>query len=309
MSLRTARRVRAARTAGGALAIKAAEWYLPAHERLFDDPLSVELLPAPLRWVLKSRAGRRAFIGAVERAAPGTFGGLVCRTRFIDEIVDRACVDGIRSVVIVGAGMDTRPYRLHSLMAATVWEADLPAVQAAKRQRLTRALGHLPPHVRFVPVELQEQSLEAGLTSCGFSQHGRSLFVMEGVTQYVERHAVETIFRLVGGCADGSEIVFTYVPQAIIDARDNPPGADATRRRMARAGHPWITGFECEHLERWLGELSLHLEQDVGAAFYRREYFQASGRTAPVFELERAAVARVNGAAGRPAASAQQDRS
>ena len=49
-----------------------------------------------------------------EKSAPGVWGGLMCRKRYIDEKLIES-VDRIEAVVILGAGFDTRAYRLRAL--------------------------------------------------------------------------------------------------------------------------------------------------------------------------------------------------
>jgi len=198
--------------------------------------------------------------------------------------------------------MDTRANRLPALETSTVWEVDLPALQAAKKRRLTRLLGAVPRHTRFVPIDLEQGSLVSALDAAAFSTAVRSLFVMEGVTQYIGLSAVEDVLSAVAACARGSEIVFTYVPRAIIDGSDAPDGARETRRRMERAGHPWRTGFDPGRLAEWLGELGLTLVAHADAMFYREAYLRPLGRELRIFELERAAVAAV------PASTAERRR-
>jgi methyltransferase (TIGR00027 family) len=207
--------------------------------------------------------------------------------------VSASAAGGVRSVVIIGAGMDTRACRMPALAGATIWEVDLPDVQAAKRHRLARVLGDLPTNLRFVPLELEAHSLAARLHQSGFPVRSPALFVIEGVTQYLSLETLDPMFAFIGSCARGSRVVFTYVPQAIVDGRENPPGAVATRRRMSRAGHPWLTGFDPGQVASWLARFGLELTRDVDAAFYRRTYLAPLGRSTPVFELERAAVAQV----------------
>ena len=47
-----------------------------------------------------------------EMETPGIFGGFICRTRYIDEILEKALHDGIDNIAILGAGMDTRACRI-----------------------------------------------------------------------------------------------------------------------------------------------------------------------------------------------------
>src|SRR5579871_5602119 len=96
-------------TASGAAMCRLIEQYQPENIRLFDDPLVKDLLSAPIRTLLKSASLRTYMIRAF---LPGIYGAQVCRTRVIDEAVERAIEQGIGQVVILGAGLDTRAYRL-----------------------------------------------------------------------------------------------------------------------------------------------------------------------------------------------------
>ena len=56
---------------------------------------------------------------------------MIIRTRFIEERLDHAIRDGVSQLVILGAGFDTRAYRLTELLKAVqVFEVDQPSTQA-----------------------------------------------------------------------------------------------------------------------------------------------------------------------------------
>jgi hypothetical protein len=69
---------------------------------------------------------------------------------------------GDAQVVLVGAGLDTRPSRLSALSGATVFSVDHPATQANARDR-SAALAPLPRRLVFVPVDLTAQPLDVAL--------------------------------------------------------------------------------------------------------------------------------------------------
>jgi O-methyltransferase involved in polyketide biosynthesis len=105
--------------------------------RLCSDPFAQRFVSR--RWQLAVAASR---IGAVRRtvevlydrvAGPGPRASAVARTRLIDDIVADA-LPRIGQVVILGAGFDSRAYRLPGLAEITVFEVDHPATQQAKRE-------------------------------------------------------------------------------------------------------------------------------------------------------------------------------
>src|SRR4051794_8070989 len=102
-------------TAFGVGLLRALEAKTPPDQRLFEDPVAEKLLSGWAAWVVRHRVARRAFMPLMEMAAPGFFGGVVCRTRAIDDACRESLAGGVRQVVILGAGMDTRPYRMAAM--------------------------------------------------------------------------------------------------------------------------------------------------------------------------------------------------
>jgi methyltransferase (TIGR00027 family) len=118
----------AAQTAFGPMVQAAIEQYEPPERRLVSDDLALSILPA----------GQRA---------------IACRKRYIDDKLDEA-QPNIDSVVVLGAGMDTRAYRLARRSDIPVFEVDLPVNIARKKAAVAHAIGAVPASVRLVPVDL-----------------------------------------------------------------------------------------------------------------------------------------------------------
>jgi methyltransferase (TIGR00027 family) len=279
-------------TASGAAMMKAMEAYTPPHLRLFDDGVVARLLPAPARALVAIGATRRWILRAIERSDRGLFGGFVCRTRQLDDVTRRAVREGATFVVILGAGLDTRAYRLPELDRVRVFEADFPEVIAKKRAALARA-GVASDNVGFVPVDFEIDDVADRLAARGWDRAARTLFLWEGVTQYVARDAVLAMLRLMASAAPESEVAFTYVPRDALEGDSARLGAEIARRFVARG--LWVTGFDPATLASQLIGLGLDLVEDVGAVEYQARYLEPRGRILEVFEIERVAVARVPG--------------
>src|SRR3979411_1149716 len=100
----------------------------PPDRSLAHDALAAAFLPAALRlFVGASRFAplRRAVIGASERSGPGMWANIACRKHYIDDNRQRALGDS-DAVVILGAGFDTRAYRLARDSDIPVFEVDQP---------------------------------------------------------------------------------------------------------------------------------------------------------------------------------------
>jgi methyltransferase (TIGR00027 family) len=111
----------------------------------------------------------------------------VARHRVIDDLLRRElAADPALLVVIVGAGFDTRAYRLKG----GVWvELDEPQVIAYKEERLPAS--RCGNELRRVPVDFSTESLEEKLAP--FAGRGRALVVVEGVLMYLDEGAIRDL--------------------------------------------------------------------------------------------------------------------
>ncbi len=123
-------------TALGAAVCRLLEQYQPKTTRLFDDPVVKDLVGSPLRVMMQFDAIRKLTIDQTDAVAQGLFGAQICRTRYIDDAVQAALAQGIGQLVILGAGLDTRAYRLPGVERVQVFEVDLPTVQTDKIKKL-----------------------------------------------------------------------------------------------------------------------------------------------------------------------------
>ncbi|MGK5685456.1 class I SAM-dependent methyltransferase [Actinoplanes sp. URMC 104] len=270
------------RTAVGVGVMRALEGH--ARQPLFDDPLAERMLTGWAAVMVRRRALRRAFLGALDRAGPGFYGAVVCRTRVIDDECRAALAAGLRQVVLVGAGMDTRPYRLPGMAAARVWELDLPAVQDAKKAALSRVLDGPPTHVRFAPIDLVARPVADVLRAAGADLGAPTLVVCEAVSMYVPDSAVGNLLAYAGSLAPGSRLVLTYLSRAV---RGDPRHAGWARRLG------WRSAFDPRELAGLLADRGLRVHADVGADEHRERLLRPLGRSMAVFVGERIVVATV----------------
>ena len=181
---------KAQRTAVSTAVVRALERCVEPDRRLFDDlfarPLCGRFLGTLLA-LFALRPVREWAFRRTEQRAPGVLGVLLCRFAYLDDVLRDALADGVRSVVILGAGLDSRACRVPGAEEARVIEVDHPSVQDVKKTRLRRHLGRLPSHVRFVPLDFETQDLAAELAAAGFDPTARTLFLCEGVSQYITR--------------------------------------------------------------------------------------------------------------------------
>jgi methyltransferase (TIGR00027 family) len=208
-------------------AIRALYTELPPPYNLAPDPLAVELVPLWL--ALPARAA-----GLVPWAAPavhrvagvlaqGLTYNVALRTRAIDDALREALGRGAAQLVVLGAGLDSRAYRIDELAGASVYEVDYPSTHRYKAERMARLSTPRDRHVVRVAIDFERDRLGDVLTGAGFDPKAPSFWIWEGVTVYLTPETIAATLRAVGELsAPGSRLAVTYTQ----------PGA--------RRGHAWI---------------------------------------------------------------------
>ena len=248
---------------------RAMETARPRSSRLFDDPLARDFLRGPLR-----AAADLAAVPVVGRVVPALYDVIwpgprpsaVARTRLIDDTLAEALADGITQVVLLGAGFDSRAWRLPAIRRAHVIEVDRPDTQHAKVAALRRT-GQPLERVRFTPVDFERDDLAAAIRAADLATDRPAVFVWEGVTNYLSAAAVDqTLSVLRALAAPGTLLLFTYVHQGVIDGSAHFPEAARWVRSVARAGEAWTFGFVPAALPGYLASRGFTLSWDVSTA-------------------------------------------
>lgn len=282
----------AAGTAIGPMVIVAFDQHEP-HAVVRDD-LAARLLPAgtrPFTALARWPSVRRAMFRMTEKRIPGLWAGMLSRKRYIDEATVDAARDGAEVVVILGAGMDTRPYRLPELRDIPVYEVDLPANIDRKRKALR---GAAPGNVTLVPLDFETQQLTATLAAAGYPAGATTLFIWEAVTQYLTEAGVRATFDFLAAAPNDSRLVFTFVGKDFLDGR-NLYNAPAAYQDFVVNRKLWKFGMEPADVASFLAEYGWQEVEQLGAAEFRTRYIEPSGRTMDVSDLEHVVTATKTG--------------
>lgn len=268
-------------------------------KRLFVDTYAVRFLPLRYRWVVRLARlpvlGRRIERYIDEGWPAGPRASAVVRTKLIDDVLTAELRRGARQVVLLGAGLDSRAYRIPAMATTQVFEVDHPATQATKRRLLAAQVRpDRRTHVHFVPVDLVKNDLAAALSDAGFVPAQRTVVIWEGVTNYLTAPAVDTTLRsLAAMTGRGSHIVFTYIDQAALNGSGTFSGVDEWHAVVRAGGEPWTFGFHPAELPDYLAERGLMLRADLSAPEAAARYLTPLGRDEPTAPFYRIADAEV----------------
>jgi methyltransferase (TIGR00027 family) len=281
-----------AQTAFGPMVLAAVEQNEPPDRRLVDDDLADLFLPAPLRGlVAATRVApiRRLMIRGSEFTGPGLWVNMACRKRFIDDKLAEA-LDAIDAVVILGAGFDTRPYRLTRQVRIPVFEVDVPVNIARKAKTVRRALGDPPLSVRLVALDFERDDLLTALAEHGYHTDYRTFFICEGVTQYLTEDGVRRTLEGLHAAAPGSRFVFTYVRRDFIDGT-NLYGTRTLYRNTRQRQQLWQFGLHPDEVAGFIGEYGWRLVEQAGPDEFVQRYVEPTGRKLNASQLEWSAYA------------------
>jgi len=136
--------------------------------------------------------------------------------------------------VILGAGFDTRFYRLPFLSGVgnlSLLEVDTAETLIEKTTALSTAQIKCD-HVVFVPCNFNTQNWLAVLSQHGFRKDSPAVIVWEGVSMYLTRAKVLAMFRDVAKCAKGTLLYFDYITEA------------AAKSPVVHTGEPFAFGMK-----------------------------------------------------------------
>jgi methyltransferase (TIGR00027 family) len=172
----------------------------------FDDPTAMALLPAEARAEvvrhIANPSRRFSYVSLVKRGAM-----MVARTIAIDEVVQEGAAP---QVVILGAGLDGRAWRMPELRHAVVFEVDHPDSQRQKRAHVAE-LEQTASEVRFVAVDFSRDDLAEALEGARHDAAQPTVWIWEGVVMYLALPDIERTLAVVQRrSAAGSRIAIVY---------------------------------------------------------------------------------------------------
>ena len=280
---------KAAITGSGPTAIVAIEQHFPEGARIIHDDLAYRILPFGMRayvWLMRLSSARDWMVRAAEKKAPGIWAMVMCRKRYIDDKVAEAADGQAERVVNLGAGFDTRAYRLPALAKLPVWEVDLPQNIDAKRSRLRKVLEEVPAHVTLVPIDFDREELGAVLASHGYAADTKTFFIWEGVTQYLTEAGIQTTFDFLAKAPAASRLAFTYVRKDFIDGTVCY-GQEYLYKKMLLKDKIWLFGMDPEDVADFLGVYGWRVLEHVGYEELAERYVKPTGRKLVSMALER----------------------
>lgn len=286
------------RIAEGIALQRMAESILPENVRIFNDPYAVRFIdPVKLAWARDHPVETRAMVQEIEMKMPGWSNSIRARVRYFDDVVQNAAAEGFCQLVILGAGYDTRAYRIGTLQdRVQIFEIDRPETQERKTGILKTIFRSLPDHVAFIPLDMAQENCWDVLQQAGFLPAVKTLFVLEGLVMYLPRVAVESLFAEIARHAGaGSAVLFDFIHASLADGSSDAEGGRAIRDFATAIGEPLLSGFSDGEVVPFLAGLGFESIQVIPPSAYAEMYYTGKNVERKVSGLLSFAYAKVPG--------------
>lgn len=270
---------------------RAIESIKPQGERICYDPYAIHFIGQEFLkyFELLSRSPEMAKIimEHFERLYPGVYNSSVARVRYFDDFVRTSADKGLEQLVILGAGYDTRAYRIEKLKEnVKVYEVDHPDTQSVKIEKIKEIFSSLPDHVVYVPVDLATENLGQRLIQQGYNRSQKTLFVMEGLTCYIPPKAVDDILSfIVKNSAKGSAVIFDYFPESLVNGICALEVGKNLRNFVEQYNESFQFGIKEGTIETFLAQRGFSQIKNVTGEDFKRAYFHGKNENMEVCGL------------------------
>lgn len=190
-----------------------------------------------------------------------SFPYLEVRTRYFDDWIQGAVKGaGATQVVLLGAGMDSRAFRLKWPNGLTLWEVDTKELFSLKESRLRSVKAEPKCERALVETDLSSPRWTRRLVQAGLREDSPTVWLAEGLFQYLTEASVNQILgsaRSVSG--EGSAFGAEVISREYITRASNRSAME----RRKETGTPWVFGADNPD-ELFLGQ-GWEVDETVGA--------------------------------------------
>lgn len=261
-------------TALGTCLMRATSYYEKDPCYKSEDFIASMIIPSYLNAMAKYHISRSVLKKALFKV-PGIYEYIISRTRFIDEIFN-SLAENVDQVLIFGAGFDSRAMRFRNqLKNARVFELDAQVTQQAKINRFVKRKIDFPMNLKFISIDFTKESLVEKLDKAGFEKNGRCLFLLEGLTYYLDQESIDNTLNLISDYSSkDSVLVFDYASASIV--RQEEINGDTKIKKhyqtLVKAGER--PGFMIEgEIQDFLAKYKFGLIEEVDSAQLAEKYF------------------------------------
>ncbi|MEO1521845.1 MAG: SAM-dependent methyltransferase [Cyanobacteria bacterium J06633_2] len=180
----------------------------------------------------------------------------ILREKYGDEVITDAIASGCRQLLLLGAGYDTRFFRIAAVQESGVatFEVDLPQTIEDKQTYLVNKLRHIPDELTLIPLDFNQNDLNS-LVHYGFDNTLATAYVWQGVSYYLPRESVSQVLDFIQSqMTPDSVLVFDCCSPLMTFKNDQILGISASIDKLTDIDEPYLFGMYSDEMKAWLEE-------------------------------------------------------
>jgi methyltransferase (TIGR00027 family) len=240
--------------------------FVVAEYRAEENREPTPIYQDPVVSLFLSDASRRA-ADRVSSRFPAVKDMVKTRTRYFDDMLEAQIAAGIRQVVILGAGLDTRAVRKQSA-EVRFFEIDDPATMELKRRCYTDA--RIDADVTLIPGNYVTDSLIDLLRSHGFECDVPTYLIWEGNVMYMPLANDKDTMRLLKQHVKRFRLSFDYLTKALVTKTTGDADLTILVESFEAMRAPWVSGID--DVQSLAREVGLRVVENLTTGELYRKY-------------------------------------
>lgn len=269
---------KSSRTAAMTCVSRAGSFYEKTPNYKSNDYIAPRLLPKFIHFLIKSKR-IRSFL--LKKLGPmGIYEYVIARTKLIDQIFLNAISNSFDQILLFGAGFDSRGIRLIDPNERTrVFELDVNTTISDKLKQYKKRKIE-PGKIIFIEIDFNTEKIEDKLKTAGFQYNKKTLYILEGITMYLDESAINDDFKFISESAGmGSEVVFDYIYQSVLEEKNLYYGEREIYKNVKKSGEGWTFGIVKGEISNFLQQRGLELIEHMDSNKLEEKYFQDENGT------------------------------
>jgi methyltransferase (TIGR00027 family) len=201
---------------------------------------------------------------------------VILRERHGDDVITQAIQQGCQQLVLLGAGYDTRFFKLPEIQAHSIptFEVDLPQTIVHKTALLQQNLGYIPDQLHLVSLDFNQADLN-DLIHAGVNPDLPTIYIWQGVSYYLPQKSVAIVVEFVRShLSPGSMFVFDACTPLMTFTNDQIPGIAFNIDQLNQIGEPYQFGLYPDEMKAWLYEKGFETVEILNQTDLEQRYLQ-----------------------------------
>jgi methyltransferase (TIGR00027 family) len=200
------------------------------------------------------------------------------RTRFFDDVLDTQVRAGVRQIVILGAGLDTRAVRKP---AAGVRYFEIDDAATVEWKRRCYQQNGIDVDMSLIPGNYVTDGMIEMLRMHGFNFDLPTYLIWEGNTMYLPLACTRQVLAELKKHVKDFRISFDYLTEAVITKTTGDAGVTTLVESFAAMGAPWLSGIR--DIGGLASEFGLQLIENYKTAELCASHWRHRQVTSPIF--------------------------